>query len=130
MIAGDLASSGTRQIYCNRDTAGLCGPQSGVIAYAIIVTSGGNIVGSDIFTCDSFFNNYRPTAQAICPSSVDNLPWSQGGIMLHELSHATAGTTDVAYGCNTNRNLQHNDKFRNADNYQCLALHNFRLHNC
>ncbi|KAK7001704.1 neutral protease 2 [Favolaschia claudopus] len=106
-IAGDLASSGTRKIYCNKDHASLCGGSGGVIA-------GGKIVGSDhwltrlpkrlIYTCDYLFNNVGSTA-GVCSGGFDSTASSKGGVILHELSHATAGTADIAYGCSATAKL-------------------------
>ncbi|KAG5650070.1 hypothetical protein H0H81_000892, partial [Sphagnurus paluster] len=46
IIAGDLPSSGTRIIGCT-DPARICGGNGGVIAYTLVATSNGQIVGSD-----------------------------------------------------------------------------------
>ncbi|KAL0062451.1 hypothetical protein AAF712_010663 [Marasmius tenuissimus] len=125
IIAGDLASSGTRKIYCNQDPAGIC---SRAGAYTRVVRSGGNIVGSDIFACDSFYN-FQDTPN-VCRQNINDITASKGGVMLHELSHATAGTDDVAYSCNTVQGLTAQQKLNNADNYQCMALNIYRIYNC
>ncbi|KAG5650069.1 hypothetical protein H0H81_000891 [Sphagnurus paluster] len=52
IIAGDLASSGTRIIGCT-DPANICGGNGGVIAYTLVATSNGQIVGSDVSSSNS-----------------------------------------------------------------------------
>ncbi|KAJ6629512.1 hypothetical protein B0H10DRAFT_2208895 [Mycena sp. CBHHK59/15] len=128
-IAGDLASSGTRTIHCSGDPAGLCGASSGVIAYTLLVTSGGAIVGSDIYTCDYFFTSVG-TTPGICTGGYDVPQSSRGGVILHELSHATAGTADIAYGCTACASLSVANKKNNADNYRCMGLAIYKDYNC
>ncbi|KAJ7162052.1 Metalloprotease [Mycena filopes] len=128
-IAGDLSSSGTRTIHCTGDPANLCAAGSGTIAYTLVVTSGGAIVGSDIYTCDYFFTSVQTTG-GICGSGYDVTQSSRGGVLLHELSHATAGTNDIAYGCTACRGLSVANKFNNADNYRCMGLAIFSDYNC
>ncbi|KAJ7121241.1 hypothetical protein C8R43DRAFT_74888 [Mycena crocata] len=120
-IAGDLASSGTRTIHCTGDPANLCPAGTGVIAYTLVVTSGGNIVGSDIYVCDNFFTGVGTTA-GTCTGGFDVTQSSKGGVILHELSHATAGTSDIAYGCTACASLSAANKKNNADNYRCMGL--------
>ncbi|GLB39269.1 putative secreted metalloproteinase that allows assimilation of proteinaceous substrates [Lyophyllum shimeji] len=128
IIAGDLPSSGTRIISCT-DPQGLCGPSSGVIAYTLLVTSGGNIVGSDIYTCDIFFTSVG-TTPSICQNGFDSTTSSRGGVILHELSHATSGTADLGYGCSVAAGLSVADKRNNADNYRCMGLAIYKHYNC
>ncbi|KAK7042507.1 neutral protease 2 [Favolaschia claudopus] len=128
-IAGDLASSGTRKIFCTGDPANLCGANGGVIAYTLVVTSGGNIVGSDIYMCDYFFTSVG-TTPGICTGGYDATQSSRGGVLLHELSHATAGTADIAYGCSACAKLGTADKKNNADNYRCMGLAIYKDYNC
>ncbi|KAK7042526.1 neutral protease 2, partial [Favolaschia claudopus] len=128
-IAGDLASSGTRKIYCNKDPASLCGGSGGVIAYTLVVTSGGKIVGSDIYTCDYLFNNVGSTP-GVCTGGFDSTASSKGGVILHELSHATAGTADIAYGCSATAKLSAANKKNNADNYRCMGMAIYKHYNC
>ncbi|KAK7044460.1 neutral protease 2 [Favolaschia claudopus] len=129
-IAGDLSSeSGDRKIFCNQDPANLCGGNGGVIAYTLVVTSGGNIVGSDIYTCDYFFTSVGSTA-GTCTGGFDATQSSQGGVLLHELSHATAGTADIAYGCTACASLSVADKKNNADNYRCMGLAIHKTYQC
>jgi deuterolysin len=126
IIAGDLASSGVRKIYCNSDPANIC---SRAAAYTLVVRDGsGKIVGSDIYACESFYS-FQSTPN-VCTQNIDDINNSLGGVMLHELSHATSGTDDVAYGCRTVQSLSAAQKKNNADNYQCMALNIYRIYNC
>lgn len=119
IIAGDLDSSGIRNSYCGGDTNGLCAPGTGVVAYTLLYfDENGNIVGSDIYTCENFFTDI-PT-NSICSDGIGGLA-SKGGVILHELSHATSGTNDIAYGCDTVVSLSDEDKYNNADNYRCMG---------
>jgi deuterolysin len=124
-IAGDLASSGERNLYCHDKAGGLCS-SPGVAAYTVVVTSGGQVVGSDIYFCDGYINT-SPTHN-ICSGATWEL--TRGYIMLHELSHAVGRTDDVRYGCNTSKSLSVSDKKRNADNYACMGLQIHRDYNC
>ncbi|KAF9522665.1 hypothetical protein CPB83DRAFT_800412 [Crepidotus variabilis] len=129
-IAGDLDSrSGKRTIHCTGDTAGACAPNSGVIAYTLVVTSNGAIVGSDIYTCDYFFTS-TGTTPSICTNGYDATQSSRGGVILHELSHATAGTADISYGCSNTAKLSAADKRNNADNYRCMGAAIYYTYNC
>ncbi|KAJ6508105.1 hypothetical protein DFH09DRAFT_1436914 [Mycena vulgaris] len=128
-IAGDLASSGTRTIHCTGDPANICGGTGGVIAYTLIVTSNGAIVGSDIYTCDYFFTSVG-TTPGICTGGYDATQSSRGGVLLHELSHATAGTADIAYGCTASASLSVANKKNNADNYRCMGLAIYKDYVC
>ncbi|KAJ7933765.1 hypothetical protein B0H13DRAFT_1951880 [Mycena leptocephala] len=128
-IAGDLASSGTRSIHCTGDPANLCAANSGVIAYTLVVTSGGSIVGSDIYVCEYFFSSISTTG-GVCNNDYILPQSSRGGVLLHELSHATAGTADIAYGCTACASLSVGDKKNNADNYRCMGLDIFKDYNC
>ena len=126
LIAGDLPSSGNRQVYCNRDDAGICNRAT---AYAIIWRNGnGQITQSDIYMCDGFFG--LQGTPDVCRQPLDQINNSKGGVMLHEMSHATGGTTDHAYGCGAVQGLSAQQKFDNADNYQCMSLNVYRLFNC
>jgi len=122
-IAGDLSSSGVRTLYC-KDTHSVC--NAGIIAYTWLVTSGSNIISSDIFTCDLFFQ-YPETHSGVCGQN--NIRDTRGGIIVHELSHAIALTTDV-YGCDAARGLPDNQKVNNADNYACYSGQIHRDYNC
>jgi len=128
IIAGDLASSGTRIIGCT-DPAGICGGNGGVIAYTLIVTSGGAIVQSDIYTCDIFFTVVQPTP-SVCTNGFDSTTSSRGGVILHELSHATSLTSDLGYGCSVAAGLSVANKRNNADNYRCMGLAIYKHYNC
>ncbi|KAJ7091931.1 hypothetical protein B0H15DRAFT_948128 [Mycena belliarum] len=128
-IAGDLASSGTRSIFCSGDPANLCGANSGVIAYTLLITQNGNIIGSDIYLCDFFFNSVG-TTPSVCQNGYDSTTSSRGGVVLHELSHATSGTNDIAYGCSACARLSPGDKRANADNYRCMGLAIYKDYVC
>ncbi|KAF7322005.1 Neutral protease 2 [Mycena kentingensis (nom. inval.)] len=129
-IAGDLSSvSKDRKIWCNSDPAGLCGANSGVIAYTVVVTSGGQIVGSDIYNCQIFFDSVRNTP-SICAQGFDATTSSKGGVILHELSHATSGSNDIAYGCSAASGLSVANKKNNADNYRCMGLAIYKDYVC
>ncbi|KAJ8089353.1 hypothetical protein PM082_014601 [Marasmius tenuissimus] len=126
IIAGDLASSGTRQIFCNSDPANIC---SRATAYTLLTYDGqGNIISSDIYTCEGFWG--LPDTPQICSMNINDINASKGGVILHELSHATSNTGDIAYYCNTVGNLSPSDKTNNADNYQCMGLNIYRIYNC
>ncbi|KAK1231136.1 hypothetical protein PQX77_005764, partial [Marasmius sp. AFHP31] len=81
-----------------------------------------------IYTCEGFWG--LPGTPDICRMNINDINNSKGGVILHELSHATANTGDIAYFCNTVGNLSANDKTNNADNYQCMALNIYRIYNC
>ncbi|KAF7315833.1 Neutral protease 2 [Mycena indigotica] len=129
-IAGDLSSiSGDRTINCNNDPAALCGGNGGVIAYTIVVTSGGKIVGSNIYTCEIFYTLVQPTP-SVCTNGFDSTTSSRGGVILHELSHATSGSADIIYGCSNTAQLSAANKKNNADNYRCMGLAIYKHYNC
>ncbi|KAJ7071948.1 hypothetical protein C8F01DRAFT_1101947 [Mycena amicta] len=129
-IAGDLSNeSGDRNIYCSQDVANLCGPNTGIIAYTLVVTSGGKIVGSNIYTCDIFFTSVGSTP-SVCTNGYDSTTSSRGGVILHELSHATAGTADITYGCSAAAGLSVANKKNNADNYRCMGLAIYKDYDC
>ncbi|KAL0058606.1 hypothetical protein AAF712_014702 [Marasmius tenuissimus] len=110
LIAQD---SGTRKLYCNQDPANICSTSG---AYTMLGQSGGTIYTSDIYACHSFYNfSETPT---VCRQNTADITASRGGVMLHELSHATAATDDVAYYCKTVQGLSAAQKKNNADNYQ------------
>jgi deuterolysin len=122
-IAGDLPENGVRTLYC-QDTHGVC--SDGIIAYTWLVTSGNQILSSDIYTCDLFYQ-YPETHSGVCQQN--NIRDTRGGIIVHELSHAIALTTDV-YGCDAARSIPDNQKVNNADNYACFTGQIHRDYNC
>ena len=130
-IAGDLSSSGVRTLNCV-DTHNVCAGNSGIVAYTWLVTSGGNIVGSDIFFCPVFFSSAFQPISAICSGAAFSS--TRGNVLVHEvsplfcrsmarlmmagqLSHAVAGTLDTVYGCSGAAALSDAAKLTNADNY-------------
>ncbi|KAF8067649.1 hypothetical protein FPV67DRAFT_1780706 [Lyophyllum atratum] len=128
IIAGDLSSSGTRIIGCT-DPAAICGGTGGVIAYTLVGTSNGQIVSSDIYTCPIFFTAVSDTPR-ICTDGFDSTTSSKAGVILHELSHATSGTSDLGYGCSVTAGLSTSDKLNNADNYRCMGSAIYKHYNC
>lgn len=116
-IAGDLASSGSRSLFCTDRAGGACS-NAGVVAYTLLVTSGGNIVGSDIYMCNGFFG-MRATNDVCSGAAFSS---TRGNVMLHELAHAVFKAEDVVYGCDGSRGLSEANKKKNADNYSCMAL--------
>ncbi|TFK97218.1 hypothetical protein BDV98DRAFT_658678 [Pterulicium gracile] len=110
LIAND---AGDRTIHCNQDPAGICG---GAAAYVMLSASGTNVFSSEMYMCDSWFN-FQPTGN-ICSQPVESINSSLGGVMLHEMSHATSATNDQAYGCSTVNNLSASQQLGCADNYQ------------
>ncbi|TFL01373.1 hypothetical protein BDV98DRAFT_604672 [Pterulicium gracile] len=106
LIAGDV---GNCQVYCNRDDASVCNRA------AACVWNG------NVYMCDNFLTFQEPIEQ------INN---SKGGVVLHELSHVSADTTDHAYGCQTVQGLSTQQKRNNADDYQCMALNVYRILNC
>ncbi|KAJ8073646.1 hypothetical protein PM082_011924 [Marasmius tenuissimus] len=123
----DLISSdsGTRKLYCNQDPANIC---SQADAYTSLGLSGGTITSSDIYVCNGWYG-YQDTP-SICLQPVGGASASKGGIILHELSHATSATDDVAYTCGTVQGLTAQQKLNNADNYHCMSLFIYRLYSC
>lgn len=53
---------------------------------------------------------------------IEQINNSKGGVMLHELSHATGGTADHVYGCQAVQGLSAQQKGTCADNYQVRAV--------
>lgn len=113
LIAGDV---GNRQVYCNRDDGGGCD------RFAAYVWNG------HVYMCDNFFS-FQGTPD-VCRQPIEQINNSKGGVMLHELSHATGGTADHVYGCQAVQGLSAQQKGTCADNYQCMALNVYRIFNC
>ncbi|KAG7086233.1 hypothetical protein E1B28_002204 [Marasmius oreades] len=124
-IAGDLV--GNRGIYCAIDYADSrdgCNNNPSWIAYTVI-----NGADNPIYVCELFFQ--AGSTPNICNThTYDDTMSSNGGIILHELSHAVDGTDDVIYGCSASATLSPADKKRNADNYRCLGLNVYLDWNC
>ncbi|KAL0062457.1 hypothetical protein AAF712_010669 [Marasmius tenuissimus] len=123
LIAEDF---GTRNIHCNEDPAAACNRAAAYVLFDY--DRAGNIIGSDIYTCDVFYR-FSDTPD-ICRMQINDINASRGGIMLHELSHATVRTRDIAYYCQNVQRLSPEQKLNNADSYQCMALNIYRLSNC
>ena len=79
--------------------------------------------------CSIFYNEV--TTSRLCSGTSVASRNIRGGTTLHELTHATSGTSDVGYGCSYDQNLGQSSPssaVRNADNYNvgpCL-LHTYR----
>ncbi|TFL03478.1 Deuterolysin metalloprotease family-domain-containing protein [Pterulicium gracile] len=125
-IAGDLASSGNRGLHCVDRAGGIC-KNGGIAAYVLLVTSGGNIVGSEAYFCDWFFTSTRDL-RSTCSGT--DFPLTRTNVMLHELTHAIFASGDIVYGCPGSRGLGDADKKKNADNYTCFGMHNWKQYNC
>ncbi|TFK97313.1 Deuterolysin metalloprotease family-domain-containing protein [Pterulicium gracile] len=125
-IAGDLASSGNRGLHCVDRAGGIC-KNGGIAAYVLLVTSGGNIIGSEAYFCDWFFTSTRDL-RSTCSGT--NFPSTRTNVMLHELTHAIFASGDIVYDCPGSRGLSDANKKKNADNYTCFAMHNWKQHNC
>jgi deuterolysin len=81
IIAGDLASSGVRQIHCNTDPANIC---SRATAYTYIYYDGsGHITSSDIYPCEGFWG--LQTTPNVCRQNIGDINNSLGGVLLHEV---------------------------------------------
>ena len=68
--------------------------------------------------CDIFFNEVASTN--LCRGTSVASRNVRGGTTLHELTHATSGTSDVGYGCSYDMSLgssSPSSAVRNADNY-------------
>jgi hypothetical protein len=98
-------------MYCE-DPRGVCAGNGAIVAYTLLLLSGGNIVGSDIYACNPFWG-YPVTHDGTCQGREVG---TRGGVMLHELTHAVFAATDI-YGCSTARGLSDAQKVKNADNY-------------
>ncbi|KAK0196196.1 Metalloprotease [Armillaria mellea] len=83
----------------------------GVAAYTTIPTS-------NVYFCPLFFS--LDSTPGLCFGTVDDT-FTADATMLHELTHATSDTLDVAYGCATDRALPAVEQAVNADNYNCFA---------
>ncbi|KAK7449289.1 hypothetical protein VKT23_013432 [Stygiomarasmius scandens] len=98
-------NSGSRTLSCT-DSFGGC--SSGVIAYTVISTT-------NVYFCSIFFNEVADSN--LCRGTSVASRNARGGTVLHELTHATSGTTDVIYGCANDQALSASNAARNADNY-------------
>ncbi|KAF9261786.1 hypothetical protein L218DRAFT_869230, partial [Marasmius fiardii PR-910] len=114
-------------IYCAvdyTDARNACNNNPGWIAYTVI-----NGADNPIYVCELFFQ--AGSTPSICDThTYDSTMSSNGGIILHELSHAVDGTDDVTYGCSACAALSPADKKRNADNYRCIGLNVYLDWNC
>ncbi|KAF8626732.1 hypothetical protein AX17_006498 [Amanita inopinata Kibby_2008] len=111
-------NSGSRTLDCS-DPYGACSP--GVIAYTVISTT-------DIYYCGIFFNEV-PTS-SLCTGTTVNSRSVRGGTTLHELTHATSGTSDVTYGCANDQALSTSNALQNADSYNCFATQVYQNLGC
>ncbi|KAL1745571.1 hypothetical protein HDZ31DRAFT_81846 [Schizophyllum fasciatum] len=90
---------------------GDCRP--GVVAYAAIATSNGQIVGGTVHMCDPFWT--FPLNTPGCPGGN-----GQADVLVHEVSHLY-GTQDTVYGVDGSLALPHDQMMNNADNYRYYA---------
>ncbi|RPD55117.1 Metalloprotease [Lentinus tigrinus ALCF2SS1-7] len=114
-------NSSSRTLSCT-DTYGYCDP--GVIAYTLISTT-------NIYFCSIFFNEVA--SSRLCSGTTVASRNIRGGTVLHELTHAVAGTTDVGYGCSYDMSLgssSPSQAVRNADNYNCFATQVYQNTQC
>ncbi|KAF9262350.1 zincin [Marasmius fiardii PR-910] len=95
--------------------------QPGVIAYTAISTRNRNVVSSNVYFCPIFFEEVEQSR--LCDGGTTVADRNiRGATVLHELTHATSGTEDVAYGCSSDqRRLSASQSAENADNYNCFA---------
>ncbi|KAK0189683.1 Metalloprotease [Armillaria mellea] len=111
-------SSTTRTMDCT-DPFGFC-LQQGVAAYTLQPST-------DIFFCDLFFS--LVASSALCSGTVDNtIP--ADGVTLHEFTHATSHTIDIAYGCTIVQALLPIEQVDNAENYECFANEVYKATQC
>ncbi|KAH9936815.1 Metalloprotease [Epithele typhae] len=116
-VAGENSSS--RTLSCH-DPYGVCQP--GVIAYTAIVGD------NDIYYCSIFYNEVQ--IARLCSDTSVEARNVRGGTTLHELTHATAGTVDVGYGCSFDMGLSANPAVTNADSYNCFATQIYKNTQC
>ncbi|KAK0441463.1 Metalloprotease [Desarmillaria tabescens] len=112
-------ASNTRTMDCT-DPLLVCLEVPGVTAYTTIPES-------DIYFCDLFFT--LDSTPGLCYGTVDDTP-TTAGVMLHELTHATSQTIDVAYGCADDQELLPAEQAVNADNYNCFANEVYKATMC
>lgn len=86
---------------------------AGVVAYAAIATSNGQIVGGTVYMCDPFWTFPLNTPE--CPGGN-----GQADVLVHEVSHLY-GKLDTAYGVDPALALGHDQAMMNADNYRYYA---------
>jgi deuterolysin len=111
-------NSSSRTLNCS-DPYAVCG--NGVIAYTVISTT-------NIYFCSIFYNEV--TTSRLCSDTSVASRNIRGGTVLHELTHATSGTTDVGYGCSFDQGLSASQAKSNADNYNCFATQVYASTKC
>ncbi|KAK0441460.1 Metalloprotease [Desarmillaria tabescens] len=112
-------SSNTRTMDCT-DPLLSCGLRPGIIAYTVLPDS-------DIYFCNPFYS--LDSSRGLCFGTVDGTITADGTV-LHEFTHATSATIDVAYGCATDRALLPAEQAVNADNYNCFANEVYKATQC
>ncbi|KAI0717607.1 Deuterolysin metalloprotease family-domain-containing protein, partial [Cerioporus squamosus] len=110
-------NSSSRTLSCS-DPYDVCDP--GVIAYTVTSTT-------NIYFCSIFYNEV--TTSRLCSGTTVASRNIRGGTVLHELTHALSGTTDVGYGCSYDQSLA-SQAVRNADNYNCFATQVYQNTQC
>ncbi|KZV83528.1 zincin [Exidia glandulosa HHB12029] len=116
--AYDFANSSSRTLSCS-DPYAVC--NGNVIAYTVTATT-------NIYYCSIFYNEVPSTS--LCSGTTVASRNVRGGTTLHELTHATSGTTDVGYGCSYDQGLSASNAVRNADNYNCFATQVYQNTQC
>ncbi|PFH47136.1 hypothetical protein AMATHDRAFT_43144 [Amanita thiersii Skay4041] len=111
-------NSSSRTLNCN-DPFGAC--TSGVIAYTVISTT-------NIYFCSIFFTELP--LSSLCTGTPVSSRNIRGETILHELTHAVAGTEDIVYGCSNDIALSASNSVRNADNYSCFAAQVYQNTEC
>ncbi|KAK7042057.1 Deuterolysin metalloprotease family-domain-containing protein [Favolaschia claudopus] len=111
-------NSSSRTLSCV-DTFNFC--SSGILAYTVTDTT-------NIYYCSIFFNQVA-TSELCHRTSVASRN-VRGGTTLHELTHATSGTADFAYGCPDDQALSDSKKIQNADNFNCFTTQVYASTRC
>ncbi|KAK7464141.1 hypothetical protein VKT23_006305 [Stygiomarasmius scandens] len=101
------------------DDLGVC--DGNVIAYTVVSTT-------NIYFCDIFFDEVP--SDSLCTGTSVASRNIRGGTVLHEMTHAVAGTTDIIYGCDQDIALDDEESAANADNYNCFSTQAFANTQC
>ena len=78
--------------------------------------------------CSIFYNEV--TTSRLCSGTSVASRNIRGGTVLHELTHAVSGTTDVGYGCSFDMSFSPSQAVRNADNYNVRSRTGFSCRSC
>ncbi|KAL1743486.1 hypothetical protein HDZ31DRAFT_40774 [Schizophyllum fasciatum] len=102
-------NSPSRELGCN-DPRNSC--RRGVLGYTAFPST-------NVYFCPPFFSEV--STENLCSTTNVNQRNIRGETMLHELTHATSHTHDLAYGCQSVQKLSDSSAKRNADSYACFA---------